>query len=140
MFALAGALGVVYGASWFLRQTPKLITVTTGFLLVRETEKTKYYERLGRLGFDIIRDRENLSNGEFEFRAIHFEKGSLHRRLRFLEEKKLFLKEDEVFILDKAMKSVEAGETISGDEFKRLVSISEARLADEEFMKSFESK
>jgi len=140
MFALAGALGVVYGASWFLRQTPKLLTVTTGFLLVREQEKTKFYERLGRLGFDIIRDRENLAKGEFEFRAILFERGTLHRRLRFLEEKKLLLKEDEVFILDKAMKSIEDGETISGDEFRRLISISEARLADKEFMSSFESK
>jgi hypothetical protein len=143
MVSLLGALGIVYGSTWFLRQTPKLLTVTTGFLLVREKEKTKHYERMARLGFDIIRDRsiltENPEDG-FEFRMIEFPAGTLHRRLRFLEKQTLFLKEDEVFVLDKAMKEIEQGGTISGDEFTRLISISKERLADEEFMRSFQSK
>lgn len=140
MVSLLGALGIVYGSTWFLRQTPKLLTVTTGFLLVREKEKTKHYERMARLGFDIIRDRSVLtdnSEDEFEFKMIEFPPGTLHRRLRFLEKEVLFLKEDEVFILDKAMREIEQGGVISGNEFTRLISISKARLADEEFMKSF---
>jgi hypothetical protein len=142
MVSLLGALGIVYGSTWFIRQTPKLLTMTTGFLLVREKEKTKHYERMARLGFDIIRDRSVLSNqeDEVEFKVIEFRAGSLHRRLRFLEKEVLFLKEDEIFILDKAMHEIEQGGVIPGDEFTRLISISKERLADEEFMKSFEPK
>mgnify|MGYP000849093285 CR=1 FL=1 len=143
MVSLLGALGIVYGSTWFLRQTPKLVTMTTGFLLVREKEKTKHYERMARLGFDIIRDRSVLTESPedgFEFRMIEFPPGTLHRRLRFLEKEVLFLKEDEVFILDKAMHEIEQGGVISGDEFTRLISISKERLADEEFMRSFQSK
>lgn len=136
VFAGIIAGGLVYGSFWAVKQAPKVFTATTVALLVREKEKNARYKRMARMGFDIIRDLDDVSFGSRRWYLVCFPKKSLHPDLKFLERVPLVLTEEETFILKKAKTSVENGE-MTPFSFQKLIEVSEERLNDEDFVEVF---
>ena len=134
------ALGIVYGSSWVVRQTPKVMSLMTGALLWKAKSENDNLRRLARLGFDIVRDVEDPTFGRRTFHLIRFPKKGLHRRLQFLRGKRLLLTSEEAFLLSKAIKAVKDGERVVPVNFSKFIEVSEARREDERFMEAFSSK
>jgi hypothetical protein len=134
------ALGFMYAASWVVRQTPKVLSLSTGALLLKEKSENENLRRIARLGFDIVRNIEEMSIGNQTFHLIEFSDDYSHPRLQFLRGKKLILTDEEAFFLSKAIESVESGEAVVPVNFNRFIEISEARFNDELFMEAISSK
>jgi hypothetical protein len=136
------ALGIMYGTSLVVRQSPKVFGLMTGALLLKAKRENENLQRLARLGFDVVRDVQDADFGRRTFHVVRFprSKKNLHRRLQFLRGKKLVLTSEEAFLLSKAIKAVEDGEAVVPVDFKKLIEISEARLNDEALRGAFSSK
>lgn len=139
VFAGIVAGGIVYSSFWVTRQVPKVFTATTVALLVREKEKVAAYKRMARLGFDIIRDIDDVSFGSRKWFLVCFPKKSLHRDLKFLEMVPLVLTSEEAFVLKKAKEAVENGENVPFS-FETLIDASAERINDESFVETFLSR
>lgn len=136
IFAAAGAVGVVYGSMWIVRQTSKIASIVTGVLLMKTQERNNRNHRLARLGFDILRDLEDPTFGAHEFHAIRFDKEKLHPRLKFLGDIDLFITSEELFLLKSGMDAIRNEEEVVPVDFRRLIEVSEERLRDEEFIRT----
>lgn len=140
MVAAVMAASMVYGSFWVVRQTPKVFGLLTAALLWKEKKKTNDYERLSRLGFDIIRDMNDPTFGSREFHAICFDKEHLHSKLQFLAGVQLLLTSEEAFLLTSGMKRVVSGDRVVPVDFDKFIDVSNARLSDEAFLKNVMSK
>lgn len=136
IFAAAGAVGVVYGSMWVVRQAPKIASMVTGALLMKTTERNNRNHRLARLGFDILRDLEDETFGTREFHAVRFDGEKMHPRLKFLGDVDLFVTSEELFLLKSGMDAVKNGDEVVPVDFRRIIDVSQERLNDKEFIQT----
>ncbi len=135
MFAFVVGTGLVYGATWVARKVPSLLGALVPVLYVREKQRADRLQEIAtEMDLQLKRRLSPYYDENTEFSLVQL--NNVPHRLRYLQDKKLLLTDEELFFLSKLIEAANKGEETPFD-ISKLVRATEERLLDPEVAKQF---